>query len=380
MAENDKRLQVQRRPPSPPRPPWTPWRILKRIVVVVLGVALTAVLIGSAFFRPVFEGGFRIEPRFPIGPWFADLPSHLWWVAIFALFSASMAPLRAWRWGFVLPRPRPHYADRYHAVAIGLLANNAVPGKLGEAIRSVSLTRFTQQRGRPIPFAQSLGTVLVCKLLDVIALLVLVSLSPSGPFFGTTAGLETGMIGIAIVLPILVGLLFATARYAPRIADWLHAKGRSPRLENTLRELAVGVAASGSLQHVAAAFGATLLAVSAVATGYTFALYGVGADPGITAGVVVLAAVTLGQSPPGVPAGLGVYYLSSTWSARLLGATAEQAATLAVLTHLATVLTHVTVGGISLLVRRVRLRDFLPRRRRRADRGRPLPEGARLPA
>lgn len=379
MANQVPRRTLRRRPPSPPRPPWTIGRILKRVVVVVLGVALTAILIGSAFFKPSFEDGLRIEPRFPIGPWFADLPSHLWWVAIFALFSASMAPLRAWRWGFVLPRPKPHYSDRYHAVAIGLLANNAVPGKLGEAIRSVSLTRFAEQRGRAITFAQSLGTVLVCKLLDVIALLVLVSISPSGPFFGTTAGLETGMIGIAIVLPILIGLLFATARYAPKIADWLHAKGRSPKLENTLRELAVGVAASGSLKHVAASFGATLIAISAVATGYTLALHGVGANPGVTAGIVVLAAVTLGQSPPGVPAGLGVYYLSATWSARLLGATAEQAATLAVLTHLTTVLTHVTVGGISLLVRRVRLRDFLPRRRGRANRDGTLPEGARLP-
>src|SRR5690606_25427915 len=124
-------------------------------------------------------------------------------------------------------------------------------------------------------------------------------------------------------------------------------------------------------------FGATLVAIAVVATGFTTAMYGVGMEPGATAGVVVLAAVTLGQSPPGVPAGLGVYYLACTWSARLLGATAEQAATLSVLTHLTTVVTHALVGGTSLLARRVRLRDFLPRRRRRAAR---RPEGARLPA
>ena len=248
-----------KRPRSPPRAPLTPGRLIRRILLALVAVALTVVLIGSAFFRPVLDEGLRIEPRFPIGPWLMDLPSHLWWVLIFALFSASMAPLRGWRWGFVLPRPRPRYADRYHAVAIGLLANNAVPGKLGEAVRSMSLTRFTERHGRPLPFAQSLGTVLVCKLLDVIALLVLVSLSPSGPFFGTTAGLQAGMIGVGVALPVLIGLLFATARYAPRIADWLHAKGKWAGLENTLRELAVGVAASGSMVHVAQAFGATLL-------------------------------------------------------------------------------------------------------------------------
>lgn len=354
--------------------------MIRRILLGLLAVVLTTVLIGSAFFRPVFEGGLRVEPRFPLGAWLADLPSHLGWVVIFALFSASMAPMRAWRWGFVLPRPRPRYSDRYHSVAIGLLANNAVPGKLGEAVRSMSLTRFSERHGRSLPFAQSLGTVLVCKLLDVIALLVLVSVSPSGPFFGTTAGLQGGMIGVGIALPILIGLLFATARYAPRIADWLHARERWPGLESTLRELAVGVAASGSLLHVAQAFGATLLAISAVATGYTLAMVGVGMSPGFSAGIVVLAAVTLGQSPPGVPAGLGVYYLACSWSARLLGATEEQAATLAVLTHLTTVLTHVCVGGTSLLVRRVRLRDFLPRRRGRLREGSRVGRTARQPA
>ncbi|WP_373048943.1 lysylphosphatidylglycerol synthase transmembrane domain-containing protein [Vulgatibacter sp.] len=379
-SPNQQRLTTRRRPPDPARAPWTVGRVLKRLALALVAVSLTAILIGSAFFKPVFAGGFRIEPRFPIGQWFADLPSHLWWVLVFAIFTASMAPLRAWRWGFVLPRPKPHYEDRYHAVAIGLLANNAVPGKLGEAIRSMSLTRFSEQRGRAIPFAQSLGTVLVCKLIDVIALLTLVSLSPSGPFFGATTSLKGGFVGVVIVLPVLIALLFLTARYAPKIADWLHAKGRSPKLENTLRELAVGVAASGSLLHVGKAFGATLIAIGAVATGYTFAMYGVGMEPGVTAGIVMLAAVTLGQSPPGVPAGLGVYYLAATWSARLLGATAEQAATLAVLTHLTTVLTHMSVGGVSLFVRKVRLRDFLPKRKKKQGSDEVVAEGARLPA
>lgn len=368
------------RPANPPKAPWTVGRILKRLLLVLVAITLTSLLIGSAFFKPKFEGGFHVEPKFPIGQWLANLPSHLWWVALFALFTASMAPLRAWRWGFTLPRPKPAYADRYHSVAIGLLANNAIPGKLGEAIRAMSLTRFSTKRGRPIAFAQSLGTILVCKLLDVVALLILVSISPSGPFFGAAKGLQGGLVGVVIAVPILIVALFATARFAPKIADWLHRKGRSPKLENTLRELGVGVAASGSAANLAKGLGGTLVAIASVSTGYALALRGVGVDSGWSAGVVILAAVTLGQSPPGVPAGLGVYYLASTWSARLMGANAEQAATLAVLTHLTTVATHCTVGLISLVVRKVRLRDFLPKRRKRTDTG-PLPsEATRVPA
>lgn len=357
----------EKRPANPPKAPLTLGRIIKRTLAGLIAVALTVGLIGSVFFRPQFEGGFRVEPRFPLGAWLSELPSHLWWVVLFALFTASMAPLRAWRWGYTLPEPRPLYRDRYHSVAIGLLANNAIPGKLGEAIRSMSLTRFSARRGRPIAFAQSLGTVLVCKLVDVIALLILVCLAPSGPFFGSTAGLRGGLFGVAIVLPVLITALFLTGRYAPKIADWLHRKGRSPKLENTLRELGVGVAVSGSPLSLAKTLGATLVAISSVAFGYTLAMKGVGIEVGWTAGIVVLAAVTLGQSPPGVPAGLGVYFLACTWSARLMGANEEQAATLAVLTHLTTVLTHISVGFVSLLIRKVKLKDFLPRRAKKEE-------------
>lgn len=333
----------------------------RKILGVLVAVCVSSILIGSAFFRPSFEGGLRLVPRFPFEAWLSDLPKNLWWVGIFILFSASMAPLRGWRWGFTLPRPPPPYWDRYHAVALGLLGNNVIPGKLGEGLRALAMTRFCQQRGREIPFAQTLGTILVCKLLDLVALLILVAASPNGPFFGSNV-FGSGFVGAAIAIPALTFGLLAVGRWAPRLADALRRRGRAPRLQVLLRELALGVAASGSPRRLALALLATLVAISAVAMGYTTALWGVGVDADPFAGVILLAAVTLGQSPPGVPAGMGMYYLSSSWAARLVGATAEQAATIAVLTHLATVLSHLGVGLASLLIRRIRLRDLLPRR------------------
>lgn len=354
--------------PSPPAKK----RVGKKILGALLAVAVSTILIGTAFFRPSLEGGFHLVSRFPLEQWLRDLPSNLWWVALFALFSASMAPLRAWRWGFTLPRPVPPYTDRYHSVALGLLGNNVIPGKLGEALRAISLTRFSDQRGRRLPFAQSLGTILVCKLMDLVALLMLVVASPNGPFFGEGNLMGGGFVGAAIAIPALVVGLLAVGRWAPRLADALHAKNRAPKVQLLLRELAVGVAASGSVKRLALGLGATLVAIASVATGYTFSLRGVGVPVGPFAGVFLLGAVTLGQSPPGVPAGMGMYYLSSSWAARLLGATAEQAATIAVLTHLTTVLSHMAVGAASLAIRKVRLRDFLP--------GKGASDGSNVPA
>ena len=336
-------------------------RIVKRILGGIVAVALSATLIGSAFFRPSFDGGLHLVSRFPLGEWFASLPNHLWWVILFGIFSAAMAPLRALRWGFTLPKPKPAYSDRYHSVAIGLLGNNVIPGKFGEALRAMALTRFTEKRGRPTTFALSLGTIIVCKVLDLVALLVLVVLSQSGPFFGGATDFGASLTGVAVAVPTFVAALFLGARYVPRLADFLERKDKHPKLRNVLREFAVGVAASGSPIRVGLAFAGTLLAIATVATGYTIALYGAGVQAGIFSGVVLLAAVTLGQSPPGVPAGLGMYYLSCTWASRLLGATPEQAATLAVLTHLMTVISHLTAGAVSVVIRRVKVRDLLPR-------------------
>lgn len=346
----------------------SPW---KKVLGALVAVSLTVILIGSAFFRPSLDGGLHLVSRFPLDQWLRDLPSNLWWVGLFALFSASMAPLRAWRWGYALPLPKPPYVDRYHAVALGLLGNNVIPGKLGEGLRAFALTKFSSQRGRNLPFAQSLGTILVCKLLDLMSLLILVSLAPSGPFFGAADTFGGGFVGIAIVVPTLCIALLAVGRWAPKLADFLHRKGRAPKVQVLLREIAVGVAASGSVGRLALCFGATLVAITSVATGYTLSLVGVGVDVDPLAGVILLAAVTLGQSPPGVPAGMGMYYLSSSWAARLLGATGEQAATIAVLTHLTTVLSHLAVGAASVVIRKIRLREFLPKRQ--------VPQGSKLP-
>lgn len=341
-------------------------RWTKRILTLLAGAALTGGLIGSAFYRPSFDGGFHIVERFPVDEWFAALPSHLPWLLVFAIFSASVVPLRAWKWGYLLGKDRPRYADRYHSVAFGLLAQNVIPGKMGEPVRAYSLSRFSG-----LPFFRTLGTIAICKLSDLFALVLLVLISPAGPIFGAAEGLRGGLVGVGAAVPVLVALLVVVALHAPRLAGWLEARNRAPRLSRTIRHLAEGIRGAtpkGVAKHV----GATVVAIASVGFGYTVALHGTGVENvGLLSGVVVLAAITLGQAPPGVPAGLGMYYLSCSWAARMLGASAEQAATIAVLTHLGTVVSHAGVGLASVAIKKVKIADFLPRRRAKEAAGEP---------
>jgi hypothetical protein len=333
-------------------------RWTKRLLTLAVGAALTGGLIGSAFYRPSFDDGFHLVERFPLDRWFAALPSHLPWLLVFAIFSAGVVPLRAWKWGYLLGKEKPRYADRYHAVAFGLLAQNVIPGKMGEPVRAYSLSRFSG-----LPFFRTLGTIAICKLSDLFALVLLVLISPAGPIFGAAEGLRGGLVGVGLAVPVLVALLVVVAIHAPRLAGWLESRNKAPRLSRTIRNLAEGIRGAtprGVVKHV----GATLVAIASVGFGYTVALHGTGVENvGLLSGVVVLAAITLGQAPPGVPAGLGMYYLSCSWAARMLGASAEQAATIAVLTHLATVFSHAGVGFASVAIKKVKIADFVPRRK-----------------
>ena len=65
-----------------------------------------------------------------------------------------------------------------------------------------------------------------------------------------------------------------------------------------------------------------------------------------------LAVVSLGLAVPSSPSGIGVYHFALAWALRLLGANAADAAAVAVLTHLGSVLVFVGAGLVSLVADR----------------------------
>jgi hypothetical protein len=342
---------------------------LKRAPAALLGAVLSVPLIASAFFHIHLSGGLRLAPRFPVGPWLSQLPHHLPWVLAFAACAAAILPLRALQWRYTLAEPAPPFGPRFHAVAIGAFFHNAVPGKLGEFFRAFFLARRTRR-----PFFESLGSVLVCKLLELAALLSVVCLALAGPGsrFAPRLGLALALSSVACVL--LVGLALGAARWALPASLRLESRGRFPRLARGLAHLGRGLAAVRSPRRMAQAFAASFGPVLASALGFGLALQALGVPRGLFAGGVVLGAVSLGQLTPGLPIGLGMYFLTSSWAARALGATAEQAAAFAALTHLASLAPQVAVGLVSLALHRLHPADLL--REREGACAQPAPEEA----
>lgn len=328
-------------------------KALLKAVLAVVGLVLSVVLLSTAFFKWNLKGpGPLLTPRFSLREFVHDLPGHLLWLIPFMLLSASLIPLRAAQWQRTLQKRVP-FKERYQLVGIGAFVHNALPGKLGDVTRA-----FLMSRTQRIPFMQTVGSVAVCKLLEFAALMMLVALSFLGPFAQTMSRFEGPMEVAISALVGFVALVLLLAHYAAPLARWLHRRHRMLRVQGFLNHVSEGLGTARSFRGMAGAFLFSVGPVLASSVGYGLALQGLGIRGGLFAGAVVLGAIALGQGAPGVPAGMGLYYFVTSWAARSLGASAEDAAAFSTLTHLGTVISQVGVGAFAVHKSGLRLKDL----------------------
>jgi uncharacterized protein (TIRG00374 family) len=135
------------------------------------------------------------------------------WVALAVAVNLLSVAVRAVAWKVVVdqavPPPHPRHRNVFAAFCVGLLANAALPGRVGELARVAVLTR--RMRRRPGTWATVVGTVFTHRLLDVVvaaALVVYVLYAARIP--------DWAVPGLAIVLGIGLGLLIASLLLARR--------------------------------------------------------------------------------------------------------------------------------------------------------------------
>ena len=135
------------------------------------------------------------------------------WVALALAINLLSIVVRSVAWKVVVdqavPPPRPRHATVFAAFCVGLLANAALPGRVGELARVIVLTR--RMRRRPGTWATVVGTVFAHRLFDVVvavALVVYVLYAARIP--------DWAVPGLAIMLGIGLGLLIAALLLARR--------------------------------------------------------------------------------------------------------------------------------------------------------------------
>ena len=318
-----------------------------------IALGISAVMLTLTFIKVQLHASPHLAFRFDAHELGQILRAHPLAFVLFALAEALCLPLRALLWRFVLPRGIARQGARYHAIALGALAQNVLPARAGELVRALSLSRAVKGLGR----TRSLTTVATSKLAELAALLTFIALAPltvdlSSP---ALANFRRGAhVGMGVLLA-LVGLVVLVTR----------ARGKTHRLENVLRhlpdkagtkvavfleELAHGAAACGAVHRVLLAYAMALCTVGAAVLAFMCGLWGVGAPHSFGAATVVLGAVSLGMSLPSSPSGVGVYHLVCLYALTALGVDPARAAAFALATHL--IGTGVNIGmGLTSLVR-----------------------------
>lgn len=326
-----------------------PGRTGLKILAVAFGLIFTAVLGSTAFFEWNLKGdGPLLTGRFPAAVFVDALWKNLPWLVLFTLLSSAMLPLRAIQWQRTLETKVP-LRERWHFVNIGALVQNLLPGNLGDVTRSFLLAR-TQR----LPVVVGLGSVAVCKLLELATLVILAAIALSLPYWSHMPALSNALGTAAWVFVALITLVVLLARYATPLAAKLERKKRLPKLQVLLGHVDAGLGTARSLKGMLIALIFSFPPNLAAALAYGIGLRMMGVEHGLAAGALVLALIALGKGAPGIAPGPGMYFLVVSWAAREFGASPEDAAAYALLTNIATGVSHWIPGLVSVVVRRIK--------------------------
>jgi uncharacterized protein (TIRG00374 family) len=222
---------------------------------------------------------------------------------------------------------------------VGYAANNVLPARLGELVRSHYLG---DREG--ISRASALGTVVVERVVDLVAVVGIASVAllvlsvrgvvASAVFVG--AGVA-GLFLVALALGIVAHRLPGADRARSLVERW-------PKVGELARSLQGGLAVAGrprtlveALLASAAAWSCSILACAAVGQS-------IGLELSIGQAALITSGVALASAVPAGPSNLGTFELAAVEIGKAIGIPADSAFALALIVH-ATILVVTSVGG-----------------------------------
>lgn len=239
-----------------------------------------------------------------------------------ALMMAAGILLRGWRWSLIAGRPFGSVRVFAHATNLGVLGNQLLPGRLGEAVRVFALARLL-----PVGLSESLGSAVLDRALDAVVLL----LSAIVVSFVVATGVVPGrwIVGLGLLLA-----AFATGLAVVRTQTfhswlsgwskrWLHRWALHPESFLTVFNGLVR-----RLVHPAHSFPVLLAVVAVLLADYlavAAALWSTGLDLPIVAPLLLWVMLAAGSALPSAPGYLGIYQLAAVWALAVYKVPAHQA-------------------------------------------------------
>jgi uncharacterized protein (TIRG00374 family) len=271
--------------------------------------------------------------------------ADLTWIAVLLLFVGADVATRGVRWQILVRPIKPvPFGHMFGYLLIGYLANNVLPARLGEFVRSWYLGER-----EAIGAARALGTVVVERVIDVVVVVLIGSvailvLSARGAIASVALIGVPFALGLVVVLALLV--LADRVPVLRRIVAWLE---RWPNVHAAMGRLRDGLAVSGRPSTVARAVGLSLVAWSFSVLAIAASGQAIGVELSIGQAALVSASVALAIAVPSGPAYLGTWELAAVAAASTFGLPADQAFALALIAHAAVVLVTSVGGAVALL-------------------------------
>lgn len=273
-----------------------------------------------------------------------------WWVALGLLAVAGTVAAKVLRWRllFYPSHEGLRLSTLVSALLIGQTVNLLLPARLGELARAYLVA---QEEKRPA--LSVLGTVVVEKTLDGLALLLLLGilllLMPVPPWLrlsGVVAALMTG--GLLAMVLLLTGARRRVIRASERLGQIVPVLGRL-RLEERVSSLGDGLRSlrAWGIQARLLIWTAAIWILAGLTNYFVLLALRIEVPP-VLASVLVLTVVHLGLAVPTSPARIGVFHYLCLLALSLLGVEESAALAFGLVLHGIVVLPVMTVGLVCL--------------------------------
>jgi uncharacterized protein (TIRG00374 family) len=268
------------------------------------------------------------------------------WLGFAVLCFCADLFFRALRWQVLIRPIHPVPLHRLSAyMLVGYLANNVLPARLGEVVRSHYLG---DREG--ISRSATLGTVVVERVVDIV---VLVGIGALAIIVLNVRGVVANavLVGLALAGLLCVALAVALAAHrlpgAGRVVDWL---ARWPRIVGIATRMRDGLRVAALPKTIALAAFLSVAAWSCTVLAFLAVGQSLGIELTTGEGSLLAAGTNLATAVPSGPGYLGTFEYAGQTIAAAFGLAATQGLALALLVHFLSLVISSLGGAVALLL------------------------------
>jgi glycosyltransferase 2 family protein len=249
------------------------------------------------------------------------------WIGVLVGFLCIDLAVRALRWQRLLaPIAAVPYLHTLGYLLVGYLANNVLPARLGELVRShYAGDREGISRSTTVVAIASFS-ILVLSVRGIVASAVLAGVAVAG------------LLAVVLAIGIAAHRLPGAERIAARAARYPRVRDAATRLRDGLRVAGRPRTLTEALLLSAVAWGATILA-------FASAGQSIGVELTIGQAALMASGVALASAIPAGPASLGTFELAAVEIGKAVGINSSEAFAIGLIAHVS-ILVVTSAGGI----------------------------------